>query len=216
MLRFFFSFSTFFYVFLVASTLQEEEPRRGSRGGRRKTFLRDTFRGHTSLMRDYLGDVPVYPEQSFRYALKNPSNNSWDRRRFRVNKSLFSRLQTDICLVDPSLHQLVDAIGKCGATSVQKIAASLHLLAYGVAADSTDPYFRISESTMTVILKSFCQAVVKCYEDQYLKPPTPAQIEKNTMYKQRTWIPWHAWFLRLYALEVEELPKSMGRSSKVL
>ena len=45
------------------------------------------------------------------------------------------------------------------------------MLTYGVAADATDDYVRIGESTAIESLRRFVSAVVEVFGDEYLKSP---------------------------------------------
>ena len=49
--------------------------------------------------------------------------------------------------------------------------AILRMLAYGIAADLTDEYLRIGESTAIQSMKRFVKAVVSIFGDQYLRSP---------------------------------------------
>ena len=59
----------------------------------------------------------------------------------------FFRLQSALEAHDPYFIQKRNVVGMLGLFSLQKITAALRMLAYGVAADSTDKYVRIRQST---------------------------------------------------------------------
>ncbi|KAF8395268.1 hypothetical protein HHK36_019210 [Tetracentron sinense] len=98
--------------------------RRGSVQGHR-VIWRDRVQGHERLFHDYFAEKPVYPPILF-------------RRRFRMQRSLFLRIQYAVEAYDPYFVQKIDAIGMLGLSSLQKITAAMRMLAYGVAADYVD------------------------------------------------------------------------------
>ncbi|KAF8392897.1 hypothetical protein HHK36_021137 [Tetracentron sinense] len=108
---------------------------------------------------------PVYPPILF-------------RRRFRMQRSLFLRIQYAVEAYDPYFVQKIDAIGMLGLSSLQKITAAMRMLAYGVAADYVDEYVRIGESTAIESLKKFVQAVVAIFSDEYLRSPNNDDIAR--------------------------------------
>ncbi|ETV88213.1 hypothetical protein H257_01519 [Aphanomyces astaci] len=109
-------------------------------------------------MRDYLGPNPMYNDELF-------------RRRFRVPKTLFNRICCEVATTDPWFLQQRDAAGKRGATKEQKTTAALRMLAYGIAADATNEYCRLAESTAMACMKRFAMAIVTTYESEYLRTP---------------------------------------------
>jgi hypothetical protein len=58
------------------------------------------------------------------------------------------------------------------------MTAALRILAYGVAADSTDEYVRIGESTAVESLKKFVKAVVNIFSEEYLRSPNSNDIAR--------------------------------------
>ena len=58
-----------------------------------------------------------------------------------------------------------------GLSPLQKITAAFRMLTYGVAADATDDYIRIAESTAVESLKRFVKAIVEIFGDEYLRSP---------------------------------------------
>nr|XP_034591747.1 uncharacterized protein LOC117853523 [Setaria viridis] len=96
-----------------------------------------------------------------------------------------------------------NAAGVLGLSSLQKITAAFQMLTYGVAADATNDYVRIGESTAIESLRRFVNVVVEVFGDEYLRSPNeddtatllsigesrgfPAIADKDL------WI-WHAFF----------------------
>uniref|UniRef100_A0A2N9H634 DDE Tnp4 domain-containing protein n=1 Tax=Fagus sylvatica TaxID=28930 RepID=A0A2N9H634_FAGSY len=58
------------------------------------------------------------------------------------------------------------------------MTAALRMLAYGVAADSTDEYVRIGESTAVESLRKFVKAVVNIFSEEYLRSPNSNDIAR--------------------------------------
>jgi hypothetical protein len=69
-----------------------------------------------------------------------------------------------------------NAAGTLGLSCLQKVVAAFQMLAYGVAADATDDYVRIGESTALESLRRFVRAVVEIFGDEYMRMPN----EKDT------------------------------------
>ncbi|XP_028095021.1 uncharacterized protein LOC114295039 [Camellia sinensis] len=111
---------------------------------RRKFIWRNSLQGHQRLFLDYFVNPPVYPSNVF-------------RRRFRMKRSLFLRIQFGVEAHESYFVQKRNSTGVLGLSSLQKMTAALRMLAYGVAAHFMDEYLRIGESTaMKRIL--FCQS----------------------------------------------------------
>ncbi|XP_055960821.1 uncharacterized protein LOC126670604 [Mercurialis annua] len=137
---------------------------RGSVFGR--TFIRrNRVHGHHKLFHDYFGEDPVYSSTLF-------------RRRFRMNRSLFLRIQSAIEAHDPYFVQKRDAAGYLGLSSLQKITAALRMLAYGVTSDYVDEYVRIGESTATESLKKFVKAIVSIFSEKYMRSLNKNDIDR--------------------------------------
>lgn len=69
-----------------------------------------------------------------------------------------------------------DACGVLGLSTIQKVSACLWYLAYGVAADSTDEYIRIGETTVLTALRHFYVDIAACFKEKYLCPPNKEQL----------------------------------------
>ena len=52
------------------------------------------------------------------------------------------------------------------------------MLAYGLPADATDEYVKISESTTIESMKHFYRAIVEIFAEQYLRSPTASDISR--------------------------------------
>jgi hypothetical protein len=138
--------------------------RRGSILGH-KVIKRDYLQGQERLFRDYFALDPVFPPHLF-------------RKRFRMSRPLFFRLQSALEAHDLYFIQKRNAVGMLGLSSLQKMTAALRMLAYGVAADSTNEYVRIGESIAIESLKKFVKAVVNIFSKEYLRSPNSNDIAR--------------------------------------
>ncbi|CAH9101527.1 unnamed protein product [Cuscuta europaea] len=142
---------------------------KGSHGGSmsgRRYINRDRKERHDLIVNDYFnGENSKYTPEKF-------------RRRFRMDIKLFQRILRAIEAYDDYFTQKVDAIGNPGLSPLQKIIASIRMLAYGCAADILDEYVQIGESTAIESLKRLCDAVIGIFEEQYLRKPDKDDVAK--------------------------------------
>ena len=148
---------------------------RGSIQGHYVIF-RNRVEGHERLYRDYFAKSPTYPPNLF-------------RRRFRMNRSLFVRVISNMEVYDPYFVQKNDAIGNIGLSPIQKMTATIRMFAYRVAADVVDNYVRIGESTAIESLQRFVLAIVVIYYDEYLRSPNSANIARLLAIGERRGFP---------------------------
>ncbi|KAF8389027.1 hypothetical protein HHK36_025712 [Tetracentron sinense] len=132
---------------------------------RYSTIQRDRVKGHERLYNDYFAENLVYSSIQF-------------RRRFRMRRPLFLRIQSAIEAHDPYFILKRNAAGTLGLSSLQKVTAAMRMLAYGVAADAVDNYVRIGESTSIESLRRFVRAVVEVFGEEYLKSPNNNDISR--------------------------------------
>ncbi|XP_042410072.1 uncharacterized protein LOC121999455 [Zingiber officinale] len=149
-------------------SLDDEE---GSRsqiilGKQRCAFIRrNSLEGHICLFNDYFADALVYPPNIF-------------RRRFRMNHDLFLRILNNVEKHEPYFVQRRNAAGTLGLSSLQKVTATLRILAYGVGADLLDEYVRIGETTTIKSMKLFVKAVISIFGGEYLRSPNSKDIAR--------------------------------------
>ncbi|XP_062155181.1 uncharacterized protein LOC133863235 [Alnus glutinosa] len=132
---------------------------------RRRFIQRNSLEGHQRLFLDYFAESPVYPPNKF-------------RRRFRMQRSLFNRIQIAIEAHEPYFVQRRNAAKKLGHSSLQKMTAALRMLAYGVSGDFMDEYLRIAENTATQCLHYFVKSIISIYSDKYLRSPNSDDITR--------------------------------------
>ncbi|XP_050258770.1 uncharacterized protein LOC126703730 [Quercus robur] len=121
--------------------------------------------GRQRLFQDYFAESLVYPLNIF-------------RRRFRISRSLFLHIKSNLEEKDEYFVQKRNAAGVLGLSSLQKMTAALRMLAYGVATDFTDEYVRIGESIAVESLKKFVEAIVDIYSKEYLRSPNSNDITR--------------------------------------
>ncbi|KAJ6818967.1 putative nuclease HARBI1 [Iris pallida] len=138
--------------------------RRGSIPGH-MVINREREEGNSRLWQDYFSENPTYGETFF-------------RRRFRCRRNLFLRIVNGVKEHDNFFVQKKDGLGKLGLSTLQKVTAAHRMLAYGTAADISDEYIRIGESTTIQCLKRFCRAIIEVFGEEYLRHPTPDDIAR--------------------------------------
>jgi hypothetical protein len=85
-----------------------------------------------------------------------------------MSKWLFLRLVDEISEYDSYFVQKKDAAGKLGLSAIQKCAAIVQILGYGMTPDALDQYFRNAESTAREALKIVVKAIQGLYKSRYL------------------------------------------------
>ncbi|CAL8119959.1 unnamed protein product [Prunus armeniaca] len=184
---------------LIAVAMEEEENqgrRHGSQVGRRRNVDRHRHSRGKNLLEDYFIPTALYSDVDF-------------RRRFRVQPHLFNKVMHDICNYDAYFVQKCDATGVLGLLPKQKLTAVIRMLAYGASADQVDEVARMGKSTTLEALVRFCDAVENLYTRDYLRRPTPRDLQRLLQKAEArgfpkrhkkyhpgsfdTWV-WHAFF----------------------
>ncbi|KAJ9560593.1 hypothetical protein OSB04_005753 [Centaurea solstitialis] len=115
-----------------------------SRQTRRPLKSRNRIVAHEKLVNDYFSDNPVYDDNDF-------------ERRFRMKRRLFLRIVADLEREYKIFRWSHDARGVKGFSPLQKCMSAIRQLAYGTAADATDEYLQMSETTSRECFSNFCQ-----------------------------------------------------------
>ncbi|XP_003581437.1 uncharacterized protein LOC100824964 [Brachypodium distachyon] len=139
--------------------------RRRRHSGKRRFIDRGREAGHERLVGDYFSDTPVYTDAMF-------------RRRYRMRRPLFLRIVKALGEWSPFFTQRRDALNRPGFSPLQKCTVAMRMLANACSADSIDECFRIGPSTAIDCIKNFVQGVRVIFGPEYLRKPTPADIQR--------------------------------------
>ncbi|CAN6724270.1 unnamed protein product [Malus baccata var. baccata] len=71
-----------------------------------------------------------------------------------------------------------DAFCVLGLFLEQKITVVLRMLAYGAYADQVDEITRMGKTTVLESLMRFCSAIEALYTNEYLRTPTPRDMQR--------------------------------------
>jgi len=139
--------------------MEEERSTLHSPSKRRRTFImRDRLQAGKDLFRDYFAEQPLYPHKYF-------------RKRFRISRHLFCRIQSAVETHDIYFVQRRNGSKRLNFSSIQKITAALRMLAYVVTADFIGEYLKIGEPTVLESFKKFVKAVISIFSEEYLRSP---------------------------------------------
>uniref|UniRef100_A0A0D3BPK1 Uncharacterized protein n=1 Tax=Brassica oleracea var. oleracea TaxID=109376 RepID=A0A0D3BPK1_BRAOL len=125
---------------------RDQEERRKKRK-KRAYIERNREEGHIRLWNDYFSDTPTYPENLF-------------RRRFRMNKPLFTRIVDRLSNEVLYFKEKQDGLGRSSLYPLQKCTAAIRVLAYGSAADAVDEYLRLGETTTRLCVENFVEGII--------------------------------------------------------
>ncbi|CAO2141580.1 unnamed protein product [Urochloa humidicola] len=132
---------------------------------KRRLVPRDHADGEARIIRQYFAANPVYSLEKF-------------RERFRMKRHVFLRILDAVQSVDRYFQQREDCTGLVGLSALQKVVASMRILAYGLPLDAVDEYVQIGTSTAREALQHFCSAVIAAFGEKYLRSPTPADVAR--------------------------------------
>ncbi|KAE9047778.1 hypothetical protein PR003_g1472 [Phytophthora rubi] len=96
-----------------------------------------------------------------------------------MRRSLFETI-VDVLVNDEECDYFVqrpDATGRLGFLPEQKVTCALRMLAYGASADQLDELIRMGGSTVLKTLKKFCENIIRMLGPEYLRKPTPDDLE---------------------------------------
>ncbi|XP_042966422.1 uncharacterized protein LOC122300089 [Carya illinoinensis] len=147
--------------------LNDEANRQSSRHHdnrqRRKFIRRDHIQVQERLFRDYFVKNPIYLLNLFRM-------------RFHMSRPQFFHILNKVESYEPYFVQRRDDDGTFGLSSMQKITATLIMLAYGVTENFMDKYICIGERTAMECLIKFSEIMVSIFLDEYLRSPNANDI----------------------------------------
>ncbi|XP_052621704.1 uncharacterized protein LOC128127292 [Lactuca sativa] len=131
----------------------------------RAVVNRDRQAAHDLLVCDYFADNYLYNDDSF-------------ERRFCPNKAIFLRISNALESRYDFFKQKPDVRGRMGFSSIQKCAAPLRYLGYGITFDASDEYLKVSERTAVECVDWFSACVYEVFHEQYLHKPSQLDIER--------------------------------------
>lgn len=139
--------------------------RGGSLRGRAPNIQRSFDEFYQRVMNNYFIERPRFNDRVF-------------RQRFRCRKALFLAAVETITSHDDYFRQRPDATGRLGMTPLHKIIVAWRKLCYGYGNDSMDESFEVAASTNREILDHFCDACIEIWENQFIRRPNAADIER--------------------------------------
>jgi hypothetical protein len=95
-----------------------------------------------------------------------------------MNRTLFIRIMNAVEEHDDYFKQKRNAAHQQGLSCLQKVTVVFRMLTYGVAADATDEYVHIGESTALESLRKFVKAIIEVFGDEYLRSPNENDINR--------------------------------------
>jgi Plant transposon protein len=133
---------------------------------------RDFAFAFEKLTKDYFsGPDSVYDEVDF-------------TRRFRVSRAIFNRIHGKLFGKDPFI-QKQDFLGNLGIHPLVKLVACFRYIAYGDAFDREDENLRLSQTSLKMLVPSFCKLIIQEFGAEYLNR-TPTESEKSAINKVMT------------------------------
>ncbi|CAL8162570.1 unnamed protein product [Prunus armeniaca] len=144
---------------------EENQSSRGSHEGRAPNVDRHRHSRGKNLMEDYFIPTSLYSDVHF-------------RGRYRMQQHLFNKTMHDICNYDEYFVQKRNCVGVLGLLPEQKFTAVIRMLAYGASADQVDEIARMGKSIALESLVRFCDAVETLYTRDYLRRPTPRDLQR--------------------------------------
>ncbi|GJU84851.1 WAT1-related protein isoform X1 [Tanacetum coccineum] len=150
-------------IFYAALAIQASTPT--IQKYQRSYMPRDRYGAHDRLVLAYFAKKPFYNAYLF-------------RKRFRMNRSLFTRIVRDLSANCPYFQEGCDVVGKAGISALVKCTSAIRQLAYAVVPDFLDEYLQIGEKTSRDCLMHFCIGVIELYGEEYLRRPTQTDVEK--------------------------------------
>ncbi|KAI5312658.1 hypothetical protein L3X38_041831 [Prunus dulcis] len=87
----------------------------------------------------------------------------------------FGRVTVKVCSVHYGVN---NAVGVLGLLPEEKLIAVLRMLAYGASAEQVDEIARMEKSIILECLVRFCYAVENLFTREYLRKPTPRDLQR--------------------------------------
>ncbi|CAL2259708.1 unnamed protein product [Prunus armeniaca] len=149
----------------VAFLEEENQSHRGSQEGQASNVDKHRHSWCKNLLEDYFIPQSLYSDVHF-------------RARYRMQPHLFNKVMHDICNYDDYFVQKKNCAGNLGLLLEQKFTAVIRMLAYESSADQVDEIARMGKSIILESLVRFCDAVENLYTRDYLRRPTPRDLQR--------------------------------------
>jgi hypothetical protein len=148
----------------------------GTSIGKRPNVERDFLNAHVRIIANYFGsnsglECSAFPGLSPSIPAQPRYSDELFQRRFRTPRNLFVRIFNGVKADEVYFTWRKDAVGNPGASGLQKAVSAQRQLAYGTAANSTDEYCKISETTASGSLSRFSLCVVRCLALSFYEIP---------------------------------------------
>jgi hypothetical protein len=98
-------------------------------------------------------------------------NNIFCLHRSQMRRHVFVHIMNVVEEHDAYFVQKRNVVGTLGLSCLQKVMVTFQMIANGVAADATDEYMCVGESTALECLRMFVVAVVELFGPEYLRLP---------------------------------------------
>lgn len=150
----------------------------GSLPGKSPNVDRDFAGAHQRYMLRYFWPSNMLRPSTL-YKGPQQSEEAFERR-FRMPRTVFNRIFERTVHVSEYLRKGLrpNAVGKFGITPLLKVVCGMRMMAYGIPADLSDDLFDVSETTAFLCLFEFCEAVINCFETEYLREPTVEDLKR--------------------------------------
>lgn len=168
-----------FWMQMAQITLASDEVQRGgSLPGKSPNINRDYAAAHIHYTRKYFWPENLQRAGTDSFGPEQPEISF--ERRFRMPRTVFNKVMTTCLAHSPYIKQGLrpDCTGKFGISPLMKVICALRMLAYGIPADLADDMFNMSQTTASLCLEAFSEAIISGLKHQYLRDPTREDITR--------------------------------------
>jgi chemotaxis protein CheY-P-specific phosphatase CheC len=95
-----------------------------------------------------------------------------------MTKAMFIDICHSVARRKGYFQRTENAAGVLCFTTIQKVAAAVHMLAYGGPADHLNEYIRMGESIILECVNKITRTIVQEYGDIYLREPNEQDIAR--------------------------------------
>lgn len=123
-------------------------------------------------------DIPLDKDYFIEEDKTYPDDAEHTLRNFKMNRTLFNRIQAGVVKYDNYFEQKYDAARRLGFSSMQKISAAIRLLAFGLPVNLAGENLKMGESTTIESLHRFCSAIIEVFGKEYLRAPNSEDMKR--------------------------------------